>query len=290
MKKLIALTTFILGITTFQINHVQAQSPCTGIGILGVGPFGIGIAMDCPPPEPPPAVVVIKRHRDRCRKPSCRPERRHPRRRHRRRRRRRRRPVYREPVVDNTPVVEAPSEIGNYSQMRRWSLAAIFDSSSFDDGGLAGGGIAAQFMFSPNWAIEGTYTTLTSCTNCNEYVQRIDSRVSTSMLYYLKPLRNRGIFFYAKAGLLFSAIYFEPETGATDMYDQTESVATELGGGLRWKLSDLLSLNFETTVMQTVGGEDIGHGTINPNQTLGVPDSAIDKTGINIRFGLAIHF
>jgi hypothetical protein len=42
--------------------------------------------------------------------------------------------------------------------------------------------------------------------------------------------------------------------------------------------------------MQTVGGEDIGHGTINPNQTLGVPDSAIDKTGINIRFGLAIHF
>jgi hypothetical protein len=276
MKKIFILTSLIFTFA-FPVTKAEAQSPCVGLGILGIGPFGIGIVIDCPPPlpPPPPAVVIIRRRRapKRC-SYAAPPVMRRPRR------------VRRTYVA---PVAPATIINSNYSKpiSRLFTLGVLMDSASYDDGGLIGGGVYGRYILG-QFAAEISFTSLSSCTNCNEFAYREDNRVSTSALFFLNKIKPVGINFYIKGGIIHNTITFYNNNELTSSsYEQTK---LEIGGGVEWRLSPWLSLNAEVTGM--IGSQDdeeIGHGSLNENMSLGIP-SGDQNGGINFRLGIATHF
>lgn len=280
MKNLLFVVVSFLSISFFNIQNSNSQVPCGG-GIIGIGPIGIGVVVDCPPPPPPPRVIVVRRVV---------------------------RPVVRyAPVPVQPPCVEtnscqqpvrqapvsvpaAPADIARASEsLPLLSVGAFIDSSSYEDGGLAGGGVNIKYLFSPHFGIELSTSFLSSCTNCNEYASREDTRVGISALYYLGGAKVTGLNLYLKGGFVVNSIRFTDErNGDNSTVEQTNF---ELGGGIELKLSRSLSLNIEATGM--VAGEtdeSIGHGPIPANMSKGIPSSDNTSGAFNFRAGINFHF
>ncbi len=294
MKKstLIALVSFF-SISMFAVSS-QAQVPCGG-GIVGIGPFGIGVVIDCPPPvvvvrprivRPAPRVVVIERRGGCYEDAPCHQP----------------RPVYRRPAysrpapapaprVAAAPVVAAPAGLATApgQDFTRFSISLFVDSSSYEDGGLAGGGFNGRYMLSRQFAVEASISGLSSCTNCNEYASRVDSRFGIAGLWYLGGKRDMGMNLYLKGGVVFNSITFTNDlTGETSDVQQTNF---ELGGGLELKLSRAFGIYAEATGM--VASEDdssVGTGPIYGNMSNGIPSSDNGNGAFNFRAGISWHF
>jgi len=262
------LVSLVLASFTF-IDFASAQV-CGG-GVIGVGPIGVGVLVPCPPP--PPMVVV---------------------------RRRVVRPVYVQPVVIEQPAyprpvvrqtvppppaaIMAPQE----QFVPRLTLGVMMDSSSYEDGGLAGGGVFARYLLSQQFAVEGHVSGLSSCTNCNEVAYRTDSRAGVAGLYFLNPVQAVGMNLYVKGGLTVNNMTF-----SNDITWESESISQtnlEVGGGIEWRLTPWLSFNVEVTGMGAVGGEEIGTGPINEQLAPGIPSSEINNGAVNFRLGVSTHF
>lgn len=296
MKKstLIALISFV-SISMFAVSS-QAQVPCGG-GIVGIGPFGIGVVIDCPPPvvvvrprivhrvvHPRPRVVIVERrggcYDERTNAPCRRPAPRY------------RRPVRRAAPVVAAPVVAAPTALNtqpSYLDYSRFSLGVHIDSSSYEDGGLLGTGVNAKYMLSRHFGIEASAGVLTSCTNCNEYASRTDSRFGIAGLFYLGGRKDTGMNIFFKGGLIFNNITFNNDVSGDTLDVQQTNV--EFGGGLELKLSRSFGIYAEMTGM--VAGEEsdtIGTGPIPDSMANGIPASTIDNPAFNFKAGISYHF
>ncbi|MBN2724119.1 MAG: outer membrane beta-barrel protein [Deltaproteobacteria bacterium] len=283
MKKLFLLTAAFSVITFLNISTANSQVPCGG-GIIGIGPIGIGVIVDCPPPPPPPRVVVVKRpaviryavsrrvvEEDSCdESSSC-----------------QRRSAPLPPPPASIPA--APANLGVTEEMPRLSLGAFMDSSSYEDGGLMGGGVNLKYMLSDNFGFELSTSILQSCTNCNEYASRTDARVGLSALYYLGNPRPIGFNVYLKGGFVVNSITFtDDRNGSSESVEQTN---LEVGGGLEYRLTRNLSLNIEATGMIASETDDsIGYGPIPEAISTGIPSSDVNSGAFNVRGGVNIHF
>ncbi|MBU1238847.1 hypothetical protein KJ865_03980, partial [Myxococcota bacterium] len=193
--------------------------------------------------------------------------------------------------VAAAPVVAAPSALGNspVQDFSRFSIGLFVDSSSYEDGGLAGTGVHARYMFSPQLAIEASGSVLSSCTNCNEYASRVDSRFGIAGLWYLGGKREAGMNLYLKGGIIFNNIVFSNDmTGETTDVQQTN---LELGGGLELKLSRSFGIYAEATGM--VASEDdtsVETGPLTGNLSRGIPSSTNANGAFNFRAGITYHF
>jgi hypothetical protein len=255
-----------LVLASFSFVDFASAQVCGG-GIIGVGPIGVGVMIPCPPP--PPVYVV--------------------------RPRRVIRPVYiQQPVIVQQqaprPLPPPPAAImGPQEQfVPKLTLGLMMDSSSYEDGGLIGGGVYARYLLSQQFAVEGHVGSLSSCTNCNEVAYRTDSRVGVAGLYYLNPVLPVGMNLYVKGGLTVNNITF-----SNDITWESESISQtnlEVGGGVEWRLAPWLSLNVEVTGMGAVGGEEIGTGPINEQLSPGIPSSGINNGAVNFRLGISTHF
>jgi opacity protein-like surface antigen len=281
---LLALLSFLT--ISMATSASQAQVPCTGA--IGIGPFGIGIAVDCAPPPVivvrprirrvrRPGVIIIERapcnHRGGCRHPAPPPP-----------------PVRRRRIRRYAPVVAAPVfATPLLPSFKRFMIGANVDSSSYSDGGLVGGGVFGRYMITREIGVEASTATLKSCTNCNEFASRQDNRFGIAAVYYLGGAKRRGLNIYAKSGIIFNHITFSNEvSGWSDSVTQTNA---EFGGGIELKLSDNLSLNLEATGMvASDDDEEIGLGGLNDNIAQGIPTSSKDNGSFNLRFGIAMHF
>ncbi|MBU1218209.1 porin family protein [Myxococcota bacterium] len=281
MKNLLFVAVTFFSLSFFNIQNSNAQVPCGG-GIIGIGPIGIGVVVDCPPPPPPPRVIVIRRVvrpvvryapvpvavQPTCVETnSC-------------------QPVPRAPVS----VPAAPADISRASEsLPMLSVGAFIDSSSYEDGGLAGGGVNVKYLFSPHFGIELSTSFLSSCTNCNEFASREDTRVGLSALYYLGGAKVRGLNLYLKGGFVVNSIRFTDERNGDN--SSVEQTNFEFGGGLELKLSRSLSLNVEATGM--VAGEtdeSIGTKPIPSHMSKGIPSSDNSSGAFNFRAGINFHF
>jgi len=254
-----------LVLASFSFIDFASAQVCGG-GLIGVGPIGVGVMIPCPPP--PPMYVV--------------------------RPRRVIRPVYiqQQPVViqQNRTLPPPPAAImaPQEQYVPRLTLGVMMDSSSYDDGGLVGGGVYARYLLSQQFAVEGHVGGLNSCTNCNEVAYRSDSRVGVAGLYFLNQVQPVGMNLYVKGGLTVNNITF-----SNDITWESQSISQtnlEVGGGVEWRLTPWLSLNVEVTGMGAVGGEEIGTGPINEQLAPGIPSSDINNGAVNFRLGFSTHF
>jgi len=169
----------------------------------------------------------------------------------------------------------------------RWTMGLMFDSSSYEDGGLAGGGVYARFMVTPRLAVEGAISTLTSCTSCNPENSRVDNRFTTSALWFFGGIRPEGLNVYVKGGLVFNNITFSNHSGYEQEATQT---SLEFGAGLELRMGQWFSINAEGTFMGGATGDDIGLGSIIEAQGNGIPSSSLDSGAFNFKIGIAAHF
>jgi hypothetical protein len=297
---LIALVSFFT--VTLFASTSQAQVPCGGI--IGIGPFGIGIAIDCPPPvimirrpvvrrvyRPRPRVIVIDNscgHRNCSRANSCtRPPRRRP---------RRPRPQVRPPAPIAPPasVVSAPMYLDGRRVVRRGSKLSIglfVDSSSYEDGGLLGTGITTRYMLTNNLGIEASISSLSSCTNCNEFASRVDNRLGLGGVWYLGRRRSKGINLFVKGGFVVNSITFSNEVSNESMTMSKTNM--EIGGGIELKLTSRFGIFAETSGMFSAEDSDEDGGGTAPlhgNISNGIPSASNSNSALNFKVGLSYHF
>lgn len=265
-------STLLVSLVLASLSFIDlASAQVCGGGVIGVGPIGVGVVIPCPPPPP---VVVVRRRvvRPVVVAPVVVEQ-----------------PVYHRPVVRQTvPLPPAAIMAPQEQFVPRLTLGVMMDSSSYEEGGLAGGGIFARYLLSSQFAVEGHVSGLNSCTNCHEVAYRTDSRAGVAGLYFLNPVQAVGMNLYVKGGLTVNNIKFSNDlTWESQSLSQTN---LEVGGGLELRLTPWLSLNVEVTGMGAVGGEEFGHGPIDPQLATGIPSSDLDNGAINFRLGVSTHF
>ncbi|MBU1221340.1 hypothetical protein KKF34_02550 [Myxococcota bacterium] len=255
MKTLLIVSTLF---SLFFSTNASAQQPC-GTIVTGHGPIGVAVSVPCPPP--PPRVVIVRR----------RPVRR-----------------YIDPAPAPAPV--APVDVSglDITDVNRWTVGIMFDSTSSDKGGLAGSMVFGRFLFLENLSFELGFAGLTSCTNCNELASRKDSRVHTSVNWYWDRIKHSGFNPFLKGGFVFSNITMYNDVNGSSA--TTSVTAVELGGGLEWRIIPWLSLEIQATLMTNNNATDKtdDYAPINDAHTKGIPP--VGANGINIRFGLNVNF
>jgi opacity protein-like surface antigen len=287
MKKLIFISFIIFSL--IGVEKANAQAPCSGIGILGIGPIGIGIIIDCPPPLPPPRVIVLRSRRNPCGYDSRGECEYAPRRRYKPVVKRYA-PVRRTYVQKKVSVVTAPSIIKRTLDITvpRLTLGVMFNSASYEDGGMSGGGVYARYLLGKNIGIEASLSGLSSCTNCNELITREDTRTSVSVLYFLGRQKSEGLNFYLKAGLTAASITFNNELNG--LSESTSQSSLDFGGGVEWKLTKHFSLNIEGSISNPTSDDEFGTGSLSEEISKGVPGVSSTSTGFNLKIGIGTHF
>ncbi|MBN2725201.1 MAG: hypothetical protein JXR95_14140 [Deltaproteobacteria bacterium] len=261
MKNIIYLTLFVAILIPAKSSF--AQQPC-GV-VVGAGPIGVGVMVPCPPPPPPPPpqrVIVVRRHHD-----NVPPQ---------------------EPKVATT--VPVPGDLNNLdiTDVNRWTVGIMFDSTSSDEGGLAGSMVFGRFLFLENLSFELGFASLSSCTNCNSLAHRKDSRVHFSTNWYWNRIKHSGFNPFLKAGFIFSNITMYNDSDASSYTSAVSGV--EIGGGIEWRIIPWLSLEVQGTFMSNEQSPDDtdDYGTIDSHLRNGI--APVNASGFNFRFGINVNF
>jgi hypothetical protein len=245
MKKLISISFIFAALMAFSFS-ASAQ-------IIIIEPGGCNDCQEAPPAQPP---VVYRQ------------------------------PVRRTPIYNRRPAVSpitsmvpiAPFQIINsasHRPLRRWGMGLVWISGGDGYGAQEGGGVTFQYMFSRQWGVEVGFEGLISY-NDYDYNSHDIVRSSLSALWFLSGVKNEGIAWYMKAGVVSQSI----TTYDGDYYDGNTHTGSSLqaGGGVQWRMLDgFISFSIEAMIIGSPGNDEEDY-------------SDDDLTSFNIRFISSVHF